>query len=163
MTRGNNGDVIEAFVLWKKNPCKSNTGSVFFEGDVLYSYGHHYPIAYRMRVQRGQKIMFLHNKTSSTVSTNKHRHIFRVIARLHWGYDCVKKVADRDIEYADNIGADAVVVLTDIVNPADELELKEILIEFFKQRGMSAQKTHWEVRKFIDSMMTKLILCESHS
>ena len=161
MTKGNNGDVIKAFVLWKKDPGVSYTGSVFFEGDVLYSYGHHYPIAYRMRVKRGQKIMFLFNKQSSTLTTNIHRNRFEGIACLHFGANCIKKVSQKDIEYADNIGADAIAVLKEIVNPRDEEELKAVLMEFLKERGMSPNKASWEVRTFISNMMKKLLLSES--
>lgn len=52
-------------------------GNIFFEGDTIYSYGHHFPIARHIKNKRGQKAILFTAKSYS-VTTAKHK-------RFVWG------------------------------------------------------------------------------
>lgn len=58
-------DVIDAFVAGESEPHRNSHGNVFFEGDVLYSYGRHFPLAVR-KVRGTPRIVVNGDKCSLT-------------------------------------------------------------------------------------------------
>ena len=55
---------------------EGRAGNMFFEGDVIYSYGKHFPIATFTTTPSGQKVI-LFNAASYSVSTGQHQGIVR--------------------------------------------------------------------------------------
>jgi len=45
---GTNDEVIEAYFRGRSQPNKTSNGNVYHDGDVLYSYGSHFPLAYQL-------------------------------------------------------------------------------------------------------------------
>jgi len=62
-----NWDVIKKFVNGEK---EGRTKHLFIEGNVLYSYGHHFPIAIRTN-------MFIVNMDKYSVTTSRHQSYLR--------------------------------------------------------------------------------------
>lgn len=65
---GTNNEVMKAFVNGEKYPHANFQRNVFFEDNVLYSYGHHFPIAIRL-----QDNSFLVNGDRYSATTSKHQ------------------------------------------------------------------------------------------
>ena len=63
-----NKNVAEEFV---KGNEKVSTQHLFIEGNVLYSYGHHYPLAIRLIMGNGFKFILNNDKYSRTTSRHK--------------------------------------------------------------------------------------------
>jgi len=55
---------------------EGRAGNIFFEGDVIYSYGRHFPIARFTRTPSGREVV-LFNAASYSVSTSQHQGIVR--------------------------------------------------------------------------------------
>ena len=80
---GTNSDVIDNWIRWSKTGANFNgqnkNKSLFFEGNMLYSYGHHYPLAkYIILRETNRKIckrkdIILVNKEGSSKTTNNHK------------------------------------------------------------------------------------------
>lgn len=70
-------DVVAEWVRCWGDPNARGKGSrIFYEGPVIYSYGHHYQIArYVVREDTGQCVLF--NPHNYSVSTAKHRNYVR--------------------------------------------------------------------------------------
>lgn len=50
-----------------------NSSSVFYEGDTIYSYGHHFPMAIHIRSKKGRR-WILYNTDSYSVTTGQHQN-----------------------------------------------------------------------------------------
>jgi hypothetical protein len=75
---GKGREVIKAFVDGELAPCRNSQGSLFFQDDVLYSYGHHFPLAFR-KVRGTSKIVVNGDKFS--VTTSGHQKAVLSVAR----------------------------------------------------------------------------------
>ena len=64
----NNRQVAEAFAQGKREGTGSN---LFIEGNTIYSYGYHFPIA--IRIQGANGIEYLWNSDKYSVTTSKHQ------------------------------------------------------------------------------------------
>jgi hypothetical protein len=53
-----------------------NSGNFFFEGDTIYSYGRHFPIAKHIENAQGEKAILFTERTYS-VTTSKHVQVVR--------------------------------------------------------------------------------------
>lgn len=51
---------------------KAKAGAIFYEGDTIYSYGHHYPIARHVVLKDSRRRITLHNSNWYSNSTNRH-------------------------------------------------------------------------------------------
>jgi|GEM_PF-5832312 len=65
---------IEAFVNNECNNGKSNDGRVWFEDNVIYSFGRHFPLA--VRFDNG---FFAINDTKYSMNTRKHQNIIKAL------------------------------------------------------------------------------------
>lgn len=65
-----NRETMKAWVDGKKRG-RNAKGTVFFEGDVIYSYGPHYPLAVRAPGKSGP--FFYVNKDKYSVTTSRHQ------------------------------------------------------------------------------------------
>jgi hypothetical protein len=71
------------FHLWANQSqptARNGSGSVFFEGDTIYSYGRHFPVA-RIVQRRGERTAVLFNSSSYSVTTSAHQSHARQAAR----------------------------------------------------------------------------------
>ncbi len=65
-------NIREIFHVWaNRQKSAGRSGSVFFDQDTIYSYGHHYPIATFRTLQDGS-VVALVNSASNSPTTNKH-------------------------------------------------------------------------------------------
>lgn len=64
----------QAVVTWLEHgvACENKLKNVFSEGDTLYSYGYHFPMARRKLVGDNNKQVFWVAERTSTATTNKH-------------------------------------------------------------------------------------------
>ncbi len=85
--RVNNSDLGRAFVMGETDAKGSN---MFIEGDIIYSYGHHFPIGLRLR--KG----FIVNVDRYSTTTSC--HIGRVLGAI--GYNDVIETTTEGIEEA---------------------------------------------------------------
>lgn len=76
---GNTSEVIKAFVGGKDSPWTNTHGTVFFTGNTLYSYGHHFPLAFRERTS-DQIVM---NGDKYSVTTSHHQSLVAYHAAGH--------------------------------------------------------------------------------
>jgi len=67
----NNSQTAHMWASQTQEYGKSPGGNLFFEGDTIYSYGHHYAVA-KLYTIKGQKICLI-NTTSYSSSTSKHQ------------------------------------------------------------------------------------------
>lgn len=65
---GTNQDVIKAYLNKSEEEGQSSTGNLFFEGDILYSYGYHFPLAIRVG-----SLYILNGDRYSCTTTTKHQ------------------------------------------------------------------------------------------
>jgi len=72
---GSNEEVIKAYLSGNYEGGRSGNGNLFFEGDTLYSYGYHFPLA----VDCGRYYVVNGDKYSSTTSTRHQSPLFRMI------------------------------------------------------------------------------------
>lgn len=67
-----NQQLIESFV---EGADSGHANNLFIEGDVLYSYGHHFPLAYR--TYDGESTIFIVNIDKYSVTTSRHQSLLR--------------------------------------------------------------------------------------
>jgi len=78
----NNRDVAEAFA---KGATSGRREHLFIEGDVIYSYGYHFPIAVKVKDSATGNIVMLLNKNRYSVTTAKHKSQVRgALASRGW-------------------------------------------------------------------------------
>lgn len=65
---GTNSEVTNAFINGNDGPWTTGNGNLYFSGDVLYSYGSHFPICYKT-----EKGLFLVNGDKYSISTSQHQ------------------------------------------------------------------------------------------
>lgn len=65
-------DCIHAYAQFSQD--QGESGNVFFYGNTLYSYGHHFPLAHRTQNDKGENCLLLNGRTYSN-STSRHQHI----------------------------------------------------------------------------------------
>lgn len=73
MSRHNNDTVAR---LYAEGETFAHGSNLFIDGETIYSYGYHYPIASRWRTPAGEWVA-LFNSYGSTVTTEKHKRIVR--------------------------------------------------------------------------------------
>lgn len=73
----NNSEVALAYVNKRVNKrtgdCSFKGSNMFYEDDVIYSYGYHFPMAIRLYKEDGSEY-YLFNNDSYSNSTSKHQH-----------------------------------------------------------------------------------------
>jgi hypothetical protein len=89
--RGSQKEVIQAFVEGREFPYKSYgySGNVFFEGDVLYSYGHHFPM-----MVRGWNGLNILNGERYSASTSKHQAKCRGNGQLETSFSMLGRLIE---------------------------------------------------------------------
>ena len=70
-----NSGVAHAFASGSIESGRSNSGNFFFEGDTLFSYGYHYPVAH---LDRKNRIAYMNDKRSSVTTEVKHKNPARM-------------------------------------------------------------------------------------
>ena len=65
-------DCIHTYAQFSQD--QGESGNVFFYGNTLYSYGHHFPLAHRTTNDKGENCILLNGRTYSN-STTRHQHI----------------------------------------------------------------------------------------
>lgn len=68
--------------IWaKQSQFKGRSSNMFFENEVIYSYGYHYEIAHFIDAPNGKRVCFI-NSNGFSSSTNKHtNHVLRAIPK----------------------------------------------------------------------------------
>jgi hypothetical protein len=64
--------------LWAhktQDSARNSAGNMFFDGDTIYSYGHHFPMARHVETKRGKAILV--NSTRYSVTTSSHQSAVR--------------------------------------------------------------------------------------
>src|ERR1044072_2346791 len=95
-------DISEIAHLWanQSQHSASNRGNFFFEGDTIYSYGHHFPIARHITNEDGKKFILF---TQSSYSNTTSKHI-QVVSQAVIGQDVVY-VPSLRMNFEENIKA----------------------------------------------------------
>lgn len=65
-----NEQTIQSFIEGKKDHGHNSTHSIYFDGDVLYSYGSHFPLAVRYTRDDGSQLYFVNEDRYSNTTTN---------------------------------------------------------------------------------------------
>lgn len=85
-TTFSNTDTIDAFVTQGQEHGKSSNGNIFFQDDIIYSYGTHFPMA-RVDVAQGHPIAYC---TTQEYSVTTACHISKVrVALSQSGYELI--------------------------------------------------------------------------
>lgn len=67
----NNSDLAHAFFYASENESKS-ASSFYFQNDVIYSYGHHFPICAKLRDKKGFEVAYLFTTSGYSSTTARH-------------------------------------------------------------------------------------------
>ena len=79
-----NADLIHAYAHASKDESgQTYSGALFFKDDVIYSYGHHFPMARKFRDNNGEIDFILINSYSYSNSTTKHQADLRMATRQY--------------------------------------------------------------------------------
>ena len=142
-----NDDVARAFSCGRS----LTAGNMFSEGDVVYSYGYHFPIAIRLG---GGKYLF--NKDGYSSTTGCHKSL--VLAQIP---QCsITFVSTEKLKEAISIGATNV-LMVDKEFKFDDVEQMQVMIEdFFKSKGVNTLRIRNRLKPFIDEMKKIIILSE---
>lgn len=135
-----NEDVAVAFA---NGESKCSSKNMFIDGDTVYSWGHHFPIAWR-------------NKSTNTVyctadgysmSTTRHKNlVFSWLDAKGFSKMFVPKETLFDLARIEPE------VIEQSVEPQNRAVLKRVIVEFFKGKGVSSQRVHREVNVFLERM-----------
>lgn len=74
-------DCIHVYAQFSQD--QGESGNVFFYGNTLYSYGHHFPLAHRTTNDKGENCILLNGRTYSN-STTRHQGITRASTRQYF-------------------------------------------------------------------------------
>ncbi len=66
-------EICHEFYHQKEGRTERNGHNVFYDRDVLYSYGHHFPMVRKIRNKKGELVAYLINSNSYSVTTSKHQ------------------------------------------------------------------------------------------
>jgi hypothetical protein len=77
-----NSEVPHLWAHQTQDHAKNATGSLFFDGDTIYSYGRHFPIAQHVTNSRGEKAVLL---TTREYSVTTSRHVSEVRSSIPRG------------------------------------------------------------------------------
>ena len=76
----NNLEVAKQFLKQEKHKAKSSNGNFYFEGNTLYSYGRHYPVA-----RISGSVLYVNNTGSSVTTEGRHKTaLWKAFYRLDW-------------------------------------------------------------------------------
>ena len=131
-------DLAKSFV--NNHAMKGKGSRMFIDGDTIYSYGYHFPIALRRN-----GVMYV-NEDSYSSSTSKHTSYVRSAIGSSWTVVEIPTSALKAL-----IGGEPAIVNRE-VQPKSFDDVQRILVEFIKSQNISPQRTHIEVKKFIASM-----------
>lgn len=88
-----NAELFQLFTSESKCPNHFGHSSLLVMGPVLYSYGTHFAVAFRVPSAYNEssfvRPLFLMNTEKRSVTTSKHQSQFRAIAIKNFGPDCV--------------------------------------------------------------------------
>lgn len=73
-------DCIHTYAQFSQD--QGESGNVFFYGNTLYSYGHHFPLAHKTQNDKGQTAVLLNGRTYSN-STTRHQQITQAATRQY--------------------------------------------------------------------------------
>ena len=74
---------------------RNSTGSIYSRGDVLYSYGEHYPLAVVERNRHGYAAVAYVNRDKYSITTANHRKLVERFAREYIGLHPVVATGER--------------------------------------------------------------------
>lgn len=74
-------DCIHTYAQFSQD--QGESGNVFFYGNTLYSYGHHFPIAHKTQNDKGETAILLNGRTYSN-STTRHQGIAQAATRQYF-------------------------------------------------------------------------------
>ncbi len=132
-------EVVNEWICGRKT-----TGSrMFTDGEVIYSYGEHFPIAVFLN---GDEVLYNDEKYSS--STSKHQeYVLRVIRNRKIFY-----CTTHEIKKYINTGK---VVIETVIQPQTMNELNEIIKTYFKSQGIKRYPEK-KIKQFFVSKLTSL-------
>lgn len=135
-----NEEVAKRFA---EGDARGTSGNMFIEGDVVYSYGHHFPIAWR-GARNG--VVYV-NEDSYSVTTARHKSYV-----LGW-----LNAKSARLEFVPTHALQSLIkgepaIIKEMVQPDDFRHLRLVMADFFKRKGISAQRAHFETRKFLEKM-----------
>ena len=74
---------------------RNSTGSIYSRGDVLYSYGEHYPLAVVERNRHGYAVVAYVNRDKYSITTAQHRQLVERFAREYIGLHPIAATGER--------------------------------------------------------------------
>lgn len=123
---------------------KGKASRMFIDGRAIYSYGYHFPIAFRLRVGE-----YLFNKDSYSASTSRHKSYVRSAVGEE---EIVAEVSTSELKRAISDDSDSFVVVTKMVKPDSFNEFKSLLSDFLVGKGLSRRKANFRLKKFFVEM-----------
>lgn len=128
----NHRDVVDSW--HEQDRDYANGHNVYYKGKTIYSYGSHFPMAYRTDYMFKGKDIILYNSTSYSVSTSKHQSYVRTAT----GYDFI-------FELSTELISDVIYQLEHYhgINERLRSDLKDYFqkhIEFFLLKAKRARK-----------------------
>lgn len=81
---------------------RTATNNMFFNGDTIYSYGHHFPMARHVKTLDGHAIVLMTMRTYSNTTSNHLREVRQAIRHLTV-IDCVNPTANYPREHTENL------------------------------------------------------------
>ena len=135
-----NKEVAEAFAT-KKGDKKSDT--MFIEGDIIYSYGYHFPIAYRV----GDLVFFNVENYSNT--TAKHKSLVLSSLGRNKGYRKLIFVSLNQMKQLTNS-------VSDMINLTFEEYETETLLKYLKNNLLNAKVKPLKATLFINRLKKEI-------
>jgi len=140
-----NSALAELFVNGTQNAKGSN---MFIEDGVIYSYGHHFPIAFCMRDGT-----YAFNSDGYSNSTARHKsYVYRA---LHSENKIM--LTTGEMKKALNVNAGGVMIAFREVDPQSHEDLQRLIISFYKSQGIGRRATI-RAKKFIEEMTQLAVL-----
>lgn len=105
----------------RKSKGENYQNRMFYENDVIYSYGYHFPIAKKVRNKEGQVVHILFTNNTASVTTSKQ-------------INCVERALHHDLIYCS----------TDLksFNPLEEIKTKELELILISKSYEKARADH---------------------
>jgi hypothetical protein len=130
-----NNQVAEAFARGQD----AKGGNMFCEGSAIYSYGYHFPIAFRIGYRK-----YLFNRDGYSNTTGKHKsYVRRALASCELIFASTETIKQA-------IDTGFAIVIQDKELTKDELFDK--LLQYYKGRNVNAIRARARLKEFFDDM-----------